>query len=208
MLIVGLTGSIGMGKSTAAARFRERGIAVFDADAEVHRLYERDLVPDIAKAFPQTVTNGNIDRQKLSAVLLDDPRRFKDLERIVHPRVREREHQFLNGEFDRGAALAVLEIPLLFEVGSDRDVDITVVVSAPLDVRRERVLSRTGMTQEKLDALIDRQTPEPIKLGRADYTVDTGGSIENCNSQIDAIIAKIRGREGKAYDRAWRIKES
>lgn len=204
MLIVGLTGSIGMGKSTAAARFRHHGIAVFDADAEVHRLYDHELVTDIGKAFPGSVHGGKVDRAKLSHMLLLDPRRFKVLENIVHPKVRERQRDFLATQFSKGAPIAVVEIPLLFEVGGDRNVDIKVVVSAGRDIQRARVLPRPGMTPEKFEAITSRQIADEVKRERADFIVDTTGSIENCNSQIDAIIAKIGDKQGTAFEKVWR----
>ena len=204
MLIIGLTGSIGMGKSTAAARFRENGIAVFDADAEVHRLYAGPISAEIGSAFPGAVENGKVDRGKLSALLLKKPESFKDLEKIVHPRIRQGERRFLQAEHARGAQMAVLEVPLLFEAGGFEKVDVKVVVSADSEIQRQRVLPRPGMTAQKFATIVSRQLSETEKRTRADFVVDTAGSIDNCNSQIDRIIAKLSARTGQAYDKYWR----
>lgn len=204
MLVVGLTGSIGMGKSTAAARFRERGIEVFDADAEVHRLYAGPLAPDIERAFPGSLTDGKVDRAKLSTRLVAEPQGFKRLESIVHPRIRDGERRFLQAEHARGASVAVLEVPLLFEAGGHRNVDVRIVVSAERDIQRQRVLERPGMTEAKFETVVARQISEPEKRARADFVVDTAGTVENCNSQIDTIITKLQAIWGDAYDRFWR----
>jgi dephospho-CoA kinase len=204
MLIIGLTGSIGMGKSTAAARFRKNGIAVFDADAEVHRLYAGPISAEIESAFPGAVEDGKVDRAKLSALLLKKPESFKDLEKIVHPRIRQGERRFLQAEHARGAQMAVLEVPLLFEAGGFEKVDVKVVVSADSEIQRQRVLPRPGMTAQKFATIVSRQLSETEKRTRADFVVDTAGSIDNCNSQIDRIIAKLSARTGQAYDKYWR----
>lgn len=204
MLVVGLTGSIGMGKSTAAARFRARGIGVFDADAEVHRLYAGPLTEEIERVFPGTTTSGVVDRAKLSEHLVAAPHRFKDLESIVHPHVHAAERKFLQAELAHGAPLAVLEVPLFFETGRDEHVDAIVVVAASSEIQRERVLARSGMTDVKFEAVIARQLPEAEKAARADFVVDTSGSVENCNSQIDLIITKLMPLSATAYDRYWR----
>jgi dephospho-CoA kinase len=204
MLIVGLTGSIGMGKSTAAAHLLARGLPVFDADAEVHRLYAGGkAVERIERAFPGTTTGGAVDRAKLSAALLAQPQRFGELEAIVHPLVREAERAFLRDEAKRGAEIAVLEIPLLFEAGSDKLVDASIVVSARPEVQRERLLKRPGLTKEKLDKLLGRQLPDAEKRRRADFVVDTSGNIEASRAALDTIIAELRGRRGEAYARHW-----
>jgi dephospho-CoA kinase len=192
MLVVGLTGSIGMGKSTAAARFRARGIAVFDADAEVHGLYEGAAVSQIEQAFPGTCEAGRVDRQKLSQALASDPKGFERLEAIVHPLVRAAEKAFLKQRKSAGDAMAVLEIPLLFETGRDKDMDAVIVVSAAPDVQRRRVLERPGMTAAKLDRLLARQIPDAEKRRRADFVVDTNGTLAETQAQIDAIIARYR----------------
>jgi dephospho-CoA kinase len=203
MLVVGLTGSIGMGKSTAAQRFRECGFAVFDADAEVHKLYGGPLAADIEAAFPGTTTKAGVDRSKLSALLLADPDLFKQLERIVHPRLRSGQRTFLHQEHRRGATLAVLEIPLLFESGAEKMIDVTVVVSTAEQVQRTRVLARSGMTPEKLDRLLSRQMPDREKRAKAHFVVDTGGSLDDCNAQVDAIISQIEALSAHAYTQFW-----
>lgn len=203
MLIIGLTGSIGMGKSTAAARFRARDILVCDADAVVHELYEGPAVPVIEAAFPGVIREGRVDRDRLSAALVATPGGFDRLEAIVHPLVREAERSFLRDASQRGAAMAVLEIPLLFEIGADARVDVTVVVSASEDTQRGRVLHRPGMTSDKLARLLARQTPDGEKRARADFVVDTNRSVAECEAQVDAIIERLGGCEGRAYHRYW-----
>lgn len=204
MLIIGLTGSIGMGKSTVAVRLRELGVPVFDSDAEVHRLYAAEAVPLIEAAFPGSTADGKVDRQKLSAAVIAAPTGFKQIEQIIHPLVRQGQRRFLTEARERGEALAVLEIPLLFETGADRLVDVTIVVSAPAEVQRARVLARPGMTAEKLDVILGRQTPDAAKRARADFVVDTGTTLDETRAQIDSIVAVLRGRKGEAYDRHWR----
>jgi len=203
MLIVGLTGSIGMGKSTVAARFRAHGIAVCDADAEVHRLYEGPAVPAIEAAFPGTTEGGKVDRQRLAAALMKDPTGFQRLEAIVHPMVLAAERAFLHAEAARGAAMAVLEIPLLLETGGEKRVDVVVVVSAPADKQRERVMQRPEMTFEKLEQVLARQMPDADKRARAEFVVDTGGTLEETYAQVDRIVESLKGREGKAFVEAW-----
>jgi dephospho-CoA kinase len=203
MLIIGLTGSIGMGKSTAANAFRRRGVAVCDADAEVHKLYAGKAVPLIETAFPGTTTSGGVDRQKLAHVLATDPTGFKRLEAIVHPLVQAAEREFLRAEHARGAVMAVLEIPLLFETGGEQRVDVVVVVSATAATQRARVLQRPGMTPEKLDQLLSRQMPDAVKRGRADFVVDTERPIEECDGEIGRIIDSLANRSGQAYARYW-----
>ena len=205
MLVVGLTGSIGMGKSTAAARFRERGFGVFDADAEVHRLYAGPLIGAIEAEFPGTTTAAGVDRGALARALLDDPSGFARLDAIVHPRVRDAERAFLKCAYDRGARLAVLEVPLLFEGGLDRDLDATVVVSAAPQVQRQRVLARAGMSEDKFNALLARQLPDAEKRARADFVVDTSGPAIACHAAVDAIIAELLSRPARAYQRFWTV---
>ncbi len=203
MLIIGLTGSIGTGKSTAAARFRTGGIAVSDADAIVHALYDGEAVPFVEVAFPGVTFEGRVDRGRLAAALVADPGGFARLEVIVHPLVRKAQRAFLQYEKARGARIAVLEVPLLFETGADALVDVTVVTSASRETQRARVLARPGMTSDKLDTLLARQIPDGEKLGRADFVVDTNGSIADSEVQVDAIIMTIEGRAGHAYHRDW-----
>ena len=203
MLIIGLTGSIGMGKSAAAGYFRVAGVTVFDSDAEVHRLYAAEAVPLVEAAFPGTTQDGKVDRVLLSKALMADPSGFKRLETIVHPLVRSGQRRFVAEAVDRGDALAVLEIPLLFETGGEKLVDVIVVVSAPAEVQRRRVLARPGMTPEKLAAILARQVPDAEKRRRADFVVDTGGSLGETERQITSIVEALGGQQGDAYRRVW-----
>jgi len=203
MIVIGLTGSIGMGKSTIAERFRQLGIPVCDADAIVHELYEGAAVEAIEAAFSGTTSGGKVDRIKLGQAVLGDPRGLKRLEAIVHPLVQAAEREFLRQAAELGAAMAVLEIPLLFETGGDARVDVTVVVSAPEEVQRKRVLERPGMTSSKLDAILNRQMSDSEKRRRADFVVDTGVSIEESYAKVDAIVEALRNRGGRAYQQFW-----
>lgn len=204
MLLIGLTGSIGMGKSTIAARFAEQGVPVIDADEVVHDLYEGEAVAPIEAAFPGTTAEGRVDRGKLSQQLMADQEGFKRLEAIVHPLVYQAERRMLQEHADSGAGLAVLEVPLLFETGGDARVDVTVVVSAPEDVQRERVLAREGMTADKFGAIRARQLAETEKRRRADFIVETHLTIPESYAQVDAIIDALRVRRGTAFQRLWR----
>ena len=201
--MIGLTGSIGMGKSTVAERFRQLGIPVCDADAVVHELYEGAAVAPIEAAFPGTTSDGMVDRVKLGQAVLKDPHGLKRLEAIVHPMVQEAEREFLRKAAEQGAQMAVLEVPLLFETGGDARVDVTIVVSAPPEVQRERVLARPGMTPSKLEAILARQMPDSEKRRRADFVVDTGVTIEESHAQVDAIVERLRNRGGRAYQQFW-----
>jgi dephospho-CoA kinase len=201
MLVIGLTGSIGMGKSAAAAHFRARGVPVCDADAEVHRLYEGDAVPAIAAAFPRAVRVGKVDRALLAQEVAGSPDKLKRLEAIVHPMVVKAEIDFLREQERRGAKLAVLEIPLLFETDARSRVDVSVVVSAPEEVQRERVRVRPGMTQEKFEALLERQLSDAEKRARADFIVDSGTTLADMELQIDKLIESLEGRAGRVMER-------
>jgi dephospho-CoA kinase len=203
MVIVGLTGSIGMGKSTAAERFRHNGIAVFDADACVHELYSGRAIALIEEAFPGTTSNGRVDRQKLASALLEDREGFKRLENIVHPLVREEERKFLHQQAEKGAAIAVLEVPLLFESGADALVDAVVVVSADSETQAARVMQRPGMTREKMQKFLSLQMPDAEKRARADFVVDTSGSLSQSRAQLDSIVLELRQRQGQVYQRHW-----
>jgi dephospho-CoA kinase len=203
MLVIGLTGSIGMGKSTVAARLRALGIAVCDADAEVHKLYEDAAAPAIEAAFPGTTAAGKVDRQKLAAALLAQPDKFKRLEAIVHPLVVEAERAFLRGEAAKGAAMAVIEVPLLLETGGEKRVDAVIVVSTPTQVQRERVLLRPGMTLERLEQMLGRQMSDADKRARADFVVDTAGSFAETYAQVGRIVESLKGRLGTAYAKFW-----
>jgi dephospho-CoA kinase len=203
MLVVGLTGSIGMGKSSVAARLRALGMAVCDADAEVHKLYEGAAVPVIEAAFPGTTAAGKVDRQKLAAALLAAPEKFKELEAIVHPLVVEAERAFLQAEADRGASIAVIEVPLLLESGGEKRVDAVIVVTAPAAAQRQRVLLRPGMTLARLEQVLARQMPDAEKRARADFVVDTGGSYAETHAQVDRIVESLAGRQGTAFAKFW-----
>ena len=169
MFILGLTGSVGMGKSATAKMFADEGVPVHDADAAVHALYEGEAVPAIEAAFPGTTSNGKVDRGKLGERVIGHPDEIKRLERIVHPLVARVRDAFLaNAERD-GAKVALLDIPLLYETGGETRCDAVVVVSAPADVQRERVLTRPGMTDAKFEAILAKQVPDADKRGRADF---------------------------------------
>jgi dephospho-CoA kinase len=188
MIVLGLTGSIGMGKSTAAGFFAEAGVPVHDADATVHRLYAGEAVPAIEAAFPGTTSGGKVDRGRLAERVLADPAALKRLEAIVHPLVRRDEEQFLTQAAAAGTAVVVLNIPLLFETGGDRRCDAVVVVSAPAEMQRERVMSRPGMTEEKFASLLGKQVPDAEKRRRADFVVDSSKDFDSTRAQIRAIL--------------------
>jgi dephospho-CoA kinase len=191
MFIIGLTGSVGMGKSTTAHLFAEQGVPVHDADAVVHRLYEREAVAAIEAAFPGATTGGKVDRSRLAALVLDDPSALKRLEAIVHPLVQAAEQELLAQAQARGERVAVLDIPLLFETGGDRRVDAVVVASAPTEMQQARVLARPGMTWEKLEAILRKQMPDVEKRRRADFVVDTSRGIDDARGQVRAILDAV-----------------
>lgn len=203
MLVVGLTGSIGMGKSAAASWLRAKGIGVFDADACVHALYAGEAVAPIEAAFPGTTRDGKVDRPALAAVLGRSDEAFRRLEAIVHPLVRAAEVAFLKAEAARGARLAVLEIPLLFETGADRMCDTAIVVSTDAATQRARVMGRPGMTAERLDAILARQMGDAEKRRRAEFVVDTSGPVEDTRVQIDHILQMLASRQGSALATFW-----
>jgi dephospho-CoA kinase len=192
MLVLGLTGSIGMGKSTTARFFADEGVPVLDADAVVHRLYENEAVTPIERAFPGTSQDGRIDRDELSRRVVGSPAALGQLEAIVHPLVREAQVRFLAEAERSGAPVAVLDVPLLFETGGDARVDAVVVVTAPADMQRARVFERPGMTAEKLDALLAKQVPDAEKRRRADFVVDTSGGFDSARAQVRAILASVQ----------------
>ena len=191
MFILGLTGSLGMGKSTTARFFAEEGVPVHDADAVVHRLYEGEAVAAIEAAFPGATARGKVDRDKLAARVLGDDAALERLEAIVHPLVHAAERRLLAAAQARGEKVAVLDIPLLLETGGDQRVDAVVVVSAPAEVQRARVLERRGMTMEKLEAILAKQMPDAEKRRRADFVVDTSCGFEAARAQVRAILATI-----------------
>jgi dephospho-CoA kinase len=189
MLVLGLTGSIGMGKSTTARFFAEEGVPVLDADAVVHRLYDGAASGPIEAAFPGTTAHGRVDREKLAKQVVGDAAALKRLEAIVHPLVRAEEQKFLAQAQKDGAPVAVLDIPLLLETGGDTRVDAIVVVSAPAEMQRARMLERQGMTEEKFAALLTRQMPDTQKRARADFVVDTSQGFDSARAQVRAILA-------------------
>jgi dephospho-CoA kinase len=191
MIVLGLTGSIGMGKSTAAQMFIDEGIPVHSADEAVHRLYSGVAAPLIEEAFPGTTIDGKVDRVKLSAFVIGNPEALRKLERIVHPFVLEEENRFRQEALRSGEKLVVFDIPLLFETGAEKRVDKVLVVSAPEDVQRKRVLGRPGMTPAKLDAILARQTPDAEKRRRADYVIDTRYDLDVTRSEVRKIIHSL-----------------
>jgi dephospho-CoA kinase len=191
MFVIGLTGSIGMGKSTTARFFAEAGVPVHDADAIVHRLYEGEAAPAIEAAFPGTTAGGKVDRLKLAERVLGDKAALRQLESIVHPLVREAEARFLAEAERKGAPVAVLDIPLLFETGGQGRVDAVVTVSAPAEVQRVRLLERAGMTEEKLKALIANQLSDAEKRRRADFIVDSSQGFEAARAQVQEILRQV-----------------
>jgi dephospho-CoA kinase len=197
MLVLGVTGSIGMGKSTTTRFFAEAGVPVHDADAAVHRLYEAEAVEPIERAFPGTAVAGKIDRARLAALVLDDKTAIKRLEAIVHPLVRESSTRFLQEAAARGARLVVLDIPLLFETGGVDRVDAIVVVSAPAEVQRQRVLGRADMTSAKLDAILARQMPDEEKRRRAHFVVDTSRDFDSARTQVHGILRAVAAMPGR-----------
>ena len=194
MIVLGLTGSIGTGKSTTAAMFRDLGVPVHDADATVHDLYRNEAVAPVAAHFPEALSDGAIDRKVLSAVLARSPERFGELEAIIHPLVRAREAAFIDAERRKGSPLVVLDIPLLYETGGQTRVDKVVVVTCDPTVQHERVLSRPGMTEEKLALILSRQMPDAEKRQRADFLIDTGKGLEAARKQVEEITAKLTER--------------
>jgi dephospho-CoA kinase len=197
MFILGLTGSIGMGKSTTANFFAEAGVPVHDSDAVVHQLYEGEAVAPVEAAFPGVTVNGRIDRAKLAAKLVGNPEAIKKLESIVHPLVRAVSEKFIAEQRARSARVIVLDIPLLFETGGETRVDAVVVVSAPADVQRARVLGRPGMSAEKLDALLRRQMSDAEKRARAHFIVDSSRSFDSARAQVHAILRAVAALPGR-----------
>jgi dephospho-CoA kinase len=191
MIVLGLTGSIGMGKSTTAKMFVEAGVPVHDSDEAVHRLYAGQAAPLIESAFPGTVRDGVVDRIELSRQVLGDAAALKKLESIIHPLVRADANAFLERSRAAGAPIAVLDIPLLFETNGRGRVDAVVVVTAPADVQRERVLARPGMTEQKFEAILAKQLPDAEKRKLADYIVDTGNGLEPARAAVQAIVAQL-----------------
>lgn len=196
--VLGLTGSIGMGKTTTAEMFRELGYPVHDADAEVHRLYEGDAVAPIAQLYPDVINDGRVDRSLLSARVLGSPQKLKQLEAVIHPLVRAAETNFLSRARADGAAIAILDIPLLFETGAEKRCDAVAVVTAGPDIQRARVLARPGMTEDKLARILARQMPDTEKRSRADFVVDTGHGLDAARAAVQSIVHQVLGRPARA----------
>ena len=197
MLIIGLTGSIGMGKSTAARLFAEIGVPVHDADASVHALYSTTAVAPVEDAFPGVARDGRIDRALLSKAVLRDSNALRRLEAIVHPLVIAHREAFLVDARAKGARVAVFDIPLLFETGGERLVDLICVVSAPLDVQKQRVLARDGMTNEKFEAILSKQMPDADKRRRAHFVIDSSRGIDAARLQIAMIMRSVAAMTGQ-----------
>jgi dephospho-CoA kinase len=188
MIILGLTGSIGMGKSTTAKLFAEAGVPVYDADATVHRLYEGEAAPAIEAAFPGTTVDGKVDRARLSARVVNDPAAIKRLEGIVHPMLGASRQKFLLDAEQSGAPVVVVDVPLLFETGGEKRVDAVVVVTTSPEIQRERVLTRANMTAEMLATVLTRQLPDAEKRKRADFVVDTSHGLDPVRARIRDIL--------------------
>ncbi|MBZ9711032.1 dephospho-CoA kinase [Mesorhizobium sp. ESP7-2] len=199
MIVLGLTGSIGMGKSTTAKMFAEAGVPVHDSDEAVHRLYAGKAAPLVEAAFPGTIVGGSVDRAKLGARVLGDTAALKKLEAIIHPLVRADADAFLARHRNAGESIAVLDIPLLFETGGRGRVDKVVVVTAPAEVQRQRVLARPGMSEEKLASILAKQVPDAEKRRLADFVIDTGEGMDAARAAVAAIIAELAGA-GKSSD--------
>jgi dephospho-CoA kinase len=191
MFVLGLTGSVAMGKSTTARFFAEEGVPVHDSDSVVHRLYENEAVPLIEAAFPGTTADGKVDRVKLGSRVMGDLAALRQLEAIVHPLVWEAERRFLADAASNGAPVVLLDIPLLFETGGDQRVDAVVVATAPAEVQRARVLERPGMTEQRLQAMLARQLPDSEKRLRADFIVDTSRGFDDARAQVQEILRKV-----------------
>jgi dephospho-CoA kinase len=191
MLIIGLTGSIGMGKSTTLQMFADAGVPVYDADAAVHAVYSSTAVPLVEAAFPGTTADGKVDRQKLSQQVLGNPDALKKLEQIVHPLLGAHRQKFLEDAEKAGARIVLMDVPLLFETGGEKRMDAVIVVSAPAELQRKRVLARENMTADKLDAILARQMPDAEKRKRADFVVDTSRGLEPVRADVKDILAKV-----------------
>ena len=192
MIIVGLTGSIGMGKSTTASMFADEGIPVHDADAVVHKLYEGEAVALVEAEFPGTTDDGKIQRTKLGEKVIGDAGAMQRLESIIHPLVHRAEKEFLDDARANNVDIVVLDIPLLMETGGDQRVDVVVVVTASPEEQRNRVLARPGMSEEKFEAILTQQMPDADKRKRADFIVDTTDGLEPARKQVQKIISKLR----------------
>lgn len=206
MLLIGLTGSIGMGKSQTAQIFAEEGVPVYDADAAVHRLYAPGgrAVEPVAALFPETLRDGGIDRAILSTFVIDQPEALRELEKIVHPLVGQEQRSHLLSLAEKGHQQVVLDIPLLFEKQGASRVDVVVVVSAPPDLQRHRVMQRPNMSEEKFLDILSKQVPDAEKRAQADYVVDSSISVDDARRQVRDILQDLEGRPGRAFDMIYK----
>ncbi len=196
MIIAGLTGSIGMGKTTAAAMFKDAGAAVFDADAAVHALYAKGgaAVPIVRAGLPEAITGGAVDRAKVSAIIREDPLQLTVLESFVHPLVDAMRQDALKAARAQGKKVFIFDMPILFETGGEKDVDVVIVVTAPADVQRARVLARPGMTEEKLAFILSKQMPDAQKRKRADYVINSGKGLDYAREQVQTVMKELESR--------------
>jgi dephospho-CoA kinase len=196
LIIVGLTGSIAMGKSTVAGMFAEHGVPTFDSDEAVRAFYAGDGTKAVEAAFPGVVVAGQVDRERLGSQVLGDPEAIKRLEGLVHPAVAQARAQFIERAAAAGRRLVIVDVPLLFETGGEASVDLVIVVSAPATVQRERALARTGMTEAKLEAILSRQTPDADKRRRAHFIIDTGGNLEIARAVVAQFMRSTAALAG------------
>ncbi len=198
MIVIGLTGSIAMGKTETAKMFRSLGIPVFDSDAEVHRIYSDDseVIGKIAAVAPATVKDGHVDRKELSSYLMDHQSGLETIQAIVHPAIRRSQVEFIERCKAEGHDIVVIDIPLLFETGRGSDFDAIVVVSAPLEIQRQRAMARPGMTAEKLDYILSRQVPDAEKRAKADYIIDTSRGFDKALDAVRAIVRDVKSKTG------------
>ncbi len=198
MRVIGLTGSIGMGKSTTAAMFRDAGIPVYDADAAVHAAYDVGgiAVEPVGKAFPGVVKDGRVDREALRQAVLGKPEAMQKLNGVVHPLIGRDRASVFEAAMASGADMIIMDVPLIFETGGEKNMDAVIVVSAPAEMQRERVLAREGMSPERLDAILAQQMPDADKRARADYVVDTSQGLDVARAQVADIIADLRKNSG------------
>ncbi len=208
MLIIGLTGSIAMGKSTVAKMLLKNGIPMISADQIVHDLYEDEAVPILEKAFPGSTENNQVNREKLLSLLLKEEDGFKKLEILIHPLVRQKEWEFIKENKDKGSNLVAIEIPLLFETGAEKLMDVVLLASAPAEVQKQTVMARPGMTTEKFKTLLAKQMPDAEKRKKADFIVDTSCSLSETEDQLKEIIVLLKNKQPKAYDLWLQIEDA
>ncbi|MEP3474697.1 MAG: dephospho-CoA kinase [Hyphomicrobiales bacterium] len=208
MLIIGLTGSIAMGKSTVAKMLLDNGIPMISADQIVHDLYEDEAVPILEKAFPGSTENNQVNREKLLSLLLKEEDGFKKLETLIHPLVRQKEWEFIKENKEKNSDLVAIEIPLLFETGAEKLMDVVLLASAPAEVQKQRVMARPGMTTEKFKTLLAKQMPDAEKRKKADFIVDTSCSLSETENQLKEIIVSLKNKQPKAYDLWLQIEDA